>query len=110
MQILENTKSLAKDAGYVTRVVLSPDGRTLATGNLDETIHLWNASTGEHKKTIENQRFVIGRPNYVIKSGRDAKGMALSHKGDKTGSWNRISHYLSVGCNHQATAATRRKY
>lgn len=75
-------KSLAKDAGYVTRVVLNPDGSTLATGNLDGTIDLWNTSTGVHKKTVANQRFEISH-NYVIKSGRDMKGMVLSNKGDK---------------------------
>ena len=76
-------KSLAKkDVGYVGRVALNPDGSTLATENWLGSLHFWDTSTGAHKKTVANQYFPINH-DYVIESGHDTTGIALSHKGDK---------------------------
>ena len=98
----EEYKSFGKDKSYVTRVVPNPDGSTLATGNLDGTIDLWNTSTGEHKKTVANQRFEVSH-NYVIKSGRDTRGMVLSHKGDK------LAAGIGFGTPYLWDAITRRQ-
>ena len=38
--------------GLVENVVFSPDGETLASGSNDETIRLWDVTTGEQKGTI----------------------------------------------------------
>ena len=37
---------------YISDFAYSPDGDTLATGNLDGEIHLWDASTGQYKTTF----------------------------------------------------------
>ncbi|HEY9611341.1 serine/threonine-protein kinase [Allocoleopsis sp.] len=43
-------------SGWVDALAISPDGKTLATGSdRENTIKLWNASTGEPKFTISNR-------------------------------------------------------
>ena len=43
----------------VDRAVFSPDGTTLASRSEDNTVQLWDAETGEHKRTF------TGHPDYV---------------------------------------------
>ncbi len=40
------------NAGDVSSVSFSPDGKTLASGNRDGTTHLWDTHTGEHLRTL----------------------------------------------------------
>ncbi len=41
--------------GAVNDIAFSPDGKTLASGSDDETIRLWDAQTGELKRTLSGQ-------------------------------------------------------
>jgi WD40 repeat protein len=40
------TKTLYGDTGTVHSVAYSPDGKTLASGSSDDTIKLWDVTTG----------------------------------------------------------------
>jgi hypothetical protein len=45
--------TLAGHAKRVTLIAISPDGQTIATGSEDHTVKLWEATTGELKKTLK---------------------------------------------------------
>ncbi len=51
----ENTplpSTLGADAGFVNAVAFSPDGHTLASGNSDGTIRLWNVTDPAHPRPL----------------------------------------------------------
>ncbi|MDE0087495.1 MAG: hypothetical protein OXU23_17365 [Candidatus Poribacteria bacterium] len=45
-------RTLIGQTDAVNSVAFCPIGRTLAIGSDDRTIRLWNAKTGEHKRTL----------------------------------------------------------
>ena len=45
-------KTIYKGHGYVSSVVFSPDGGTIAAGNWENEVRLWHAVTGEELQTI----------------------------------------------------------
>lgn len=47
---------------WVTGILFSPDGKTLATTSPHKTIHLWDANTGEYKKGLNNRQ--VGNNGY----------------------------------------------
>jgi WD40 repeat protein len=47
------------DTGY-TSVVVAPDGQTVATGNCDATVYLWDANTGAQLRSIPGFPGLVG--------------------------------------------------
>ena len=43
----------------VNSVSFSPDGRTLASGSYDDTIRLWEVSTGRHLRTLTGHTSLV---------------------------------------------------
>ncbi|MGG6267607.1 WD40 repeat domain-containing protein [Leptolyngbya sp. AN03gr2] len=52
-------KAIPAHDGRIFSVVVSPDGKTIATGGLDRTIKLWNAQTGDLIRTITGHKDAI---------------------------------------------------
>src|SRR5919202_3119563 len=50
--------SLIGHSWWVYSVAFSPDGQTLATGAMDKTVKLWDAQTGQEKRTLEHPSLI----------------------------------------------------
>ena len=58
-------------AGAITRIAYSPDDNTIATASGDGTMHLWDAHTGEKRKTF------IGHTSHSVKYSPDGKTLLI---------------------------------
>jgi len=47
MSAAVNASKLCRDIGWVWSVTFSPQGKTLASGGNDQTVKLWDVSSGE---------------------------------------------------------------
>ncbi len=43
----------------VTNAIFSPDGKTLATGSKDKTVHLWDVTTGQQKHILRDRSWIL---------------------------------------------------
>lgn len=71
--------SLHGHTDFITSVAWSPDGNTIATSSIDQTVKLWRASDGQLIRTLSGHNdyvtFVAWTPDgkYVVSSGFDVK-------------------------------------
>ena len=68
----------------VSSVLFSPDGLTLASGNVDMTVRLWDVATGKYKQTL------IGRKNriHIVVFSPDGKTVASKIGGNTYHLWD----------------------
>ncbi|KFZ24532.1 hypothetical protein V502_00989 [Pseudogymnoascus sp. VKM F-4520 (FW-2644)] len=72
-------QTLAGHSGWVEAVAFSPDGKQIATGSGDNTIKLWDASTGSLQKTLAGHSGLVG----AVAFSPDGKQIATG-SGDNT--------------------------
>jgi RNA polymerase sigma factor (sigma-70 family) len=66
---LADRKTLAAFRGHtggVTTATLSPDGKTLASGGLDQTTRLWSTATGKELRRLVFPKEIQGRPGALL--------------------------------------------
>jgi WD40 repeat protein len=80
---------LVGHTSIVPAVAFSPDGRTLASGSLDQTVRLWNVTDPTHPTPLGPP--LTGHTNFVNAVAFSPDGRTLA-----TGSWDRTVRLWSV--------------
>ena len=55
----ELIRTIEAHQGHVYSIGFSPNGKTLASSSLDETIRLWDVETGTHLRTLDAHRHAV---------------------------------------------------
>lgn len=84
--------------GSISRIAISPDGKTLATGSYDTTVSLWDAETGEHQHTL------------VAEGGRRVRNVVFSPDGQTLASSSDAVYLWDVGTGERLQTLKRKDY
>jgi WD40 repeat protein len=68
-------RTLKGHSGWVTTMAFSPDGQRLATGSWDQTVKLWEVSTGEQLTTVAKKNKEI----QALAFSRDGRWLATEN-------------------------------
>jgi len=71
-------RTLKGHSGWVTTMAFSPDGERLATGSWDQTVKLWEVSTGEQLSTTAKKNKEI----QALAFSRDGRWLATENSSD----------------------------
>ena len=94
----EELRRLKGHRAEVYSVAFSPDSSTLASGAGDDTVRLWDAVTGKHKRTLK------GHSVYSVAFSPDGSTLA-SGSGDQTVRlWDVLRRFLSYNFNGRMDA------
>jgi WD40 repeat protein len=63
-------QSSRRHAGWVIATIYSPDGRTIATSGMDQTVKLWNRTTGQEIATLGEHASTLCSPGFVAAGKR----------------------------------------
>jgi WD40 repeat protein len=76
-------RSFSGDRWGVYAVAYSPDGKLLLTGSGDGTVRIWDAKSGEQRKTLKNANIV-----YAAVFSPDGKSLVAGGRGNDTRLWD----------------------
>lgn len=87
--------TLTGHASDVTSVIFSPDGQTLATESLDNTVKFWDVPSGQFRATLKGHRSTI----YDTAFGPDGKLLATASRDRTVRLWNVMTGEQTVVLN-----------
>lgn len=86
------TQTLTGHENLIENVAFSPDGKTLISGGQDETILIWDVSTGKHKTLTERggdtERNTHSNSKMVLMFNSDGSKLATGDKKGNIHLWN----------------------
>ena len=93
-ELFRNLEDVHED--YVSSVVFSPDGLTLASGSEDWTIKLWDVASGELKATLEEHEGCVSSVTF------SPDGLTLASGGydNKIKLWDVVTGELKARLGH----------
>ncbi|MCL1471867.1 trypsin-like peptidase domain-containing protein [Argonema antarcticum] len=89
-------KVLSGHTKSVQSVAISPDGQTLASGSSDNTIKIWNTTTGKELRTLSGH----SKPIWKLAIGPDGQTLASSSNDATIKIWNLSTGQLLQSINN----------
>ena len=80
--VLDHT--LQGHSGWVTGLAFTPDGRRLVSGSWDQTVKMWDVSTGLPAGTVSNNIHYV----QALASSRDGRWIAAENSADSVTIWD----------------------
>jgi WD40 repeat protein len=91
--------------GYVYSVEFSPDGKTLAVGNVNGVVQLWDVETRNERTSLE-----VGAGVYCVAFAPDGKALASADMGGRVKLWDLVTGKEIRSLRVRGTRAYRVRY